>query len=216
MRFAPLNARDLNSASGSIGEDECASTSTKMTRQAAPATKLPNTSGFRQPNLADSRNAVTTPPNPTVANSAPSQSICATLEPRLSGTRQNEIATTAHAMGTLRKNAQRQEPCSMSHPPRTGPRAVVIAVNPDHVPMAWPRDFSSNDAPMIERLPGTSKAAPIPWMLRAMTSALMLGARPQAAEAAAKIATPSRNTRRRPNRSPSAPPARMSEDSKRP
>src|SRR5438445_8215368 len=180
MRFAPLNARDLNSASGSIGEDACASTSTKRTRQAAPATKLPNTSELLQPNLADSRNAVTTPPNPAVANSAPSQSICATLEPRLSGTRQNEIATTVHAMGTLRKNAQRQEPCSMSHPPRTGPRAVVIAVNPDHAPIAWPREFSSNDAPLIERLPGTNSAAPTPCTQRAMTSASTLGARPQA------------------------------------
>src|SRR6266404_430497 len=133
-----------------------------MMRQATPTSKLPYTSGLRQPNFADSRNAVTTPPKPAVASSAPIQSIRLTLEPRLSGTRQNEIATTAPARGTLRKNAQRQEACSMSHPPTTGPRAVVIAVKPDHVPMAWPRDFSSNDALMIERLPGTNSAAPTP------------------------------------------------------
>ncbi len=50
----------------------------------------------------------------------------------------------------------------MSHPPSTGPSAVVIAVKPDQVPMARPRAFSSKDALMIVRLPGTSSAAPTP------------------------------------------------------
>ncbi len=45
---------------------------------------------------------------------------------------------------------------------RTGPRAVVMAVKPDHVPIARPRDSSSKDALMIARLPGTRNAAPIP------------------------------------------------------
>src|ERR1700675_3519495 len=212
MRFALVKVGNLKSAGDTMGEDTCASTNTKAMRQAEPTSKLPNTRGWPHPNFGDSRNPVTTPPRPAVANSAPSQSICWTLEPRLSGTCQNEIANTTLASGRFRKNAQRQEPYSMSNLPRTGPRAVVIAVKPDHVPMAWPRDFSSNDALIMARLPGTSNAAPIPWIQREITSSWMLDARPHAAEATAKIPTPNRNTRRRPNKSPSAPPTRIRED----
>src|ERR1700730_18912409 len=52
-RFAPLKLRDLNSASGSIGEVTLASMNTKATRHAKPTSKLPKTSGFRQPKLTD-------------------------------------------------------------------------------------------------------------------------------------------------------------------
>ena len=38
---------------------------------------------------------------------------------------------------------------------------MVIALNPDHVPIARPRPASSNVALMIARLPGTRNAAPI-------------------------------------------------------
>src|ERR1700730_17922244 len=160
--FAPRKERDLKSSSGTIGEDARPSMTRKIARQHKPPPRLPNTSGLPQPNLGYSRNPVTSPPSPAVAISAPNQSTRWTLEPRLSGTRQSEIATTATASGRFRKNAHRQEPCSISHPPRTGPRPVVIAVKPDHVPIALPRDFSSKDALIIARLPGTSSAAPMP------------------------------------------------------
>ena len=65
------------------------------------------------------------------------------------------------------KNTQRQEPCSIRKPPRTGPTAAVIEVKPDHVPIARPRSPWRNDAPMMARLPGTSNAAPIPCSPRA-------------------------------------------------
>src|SRR5260370_20343965 len=110
------------------------------------------------------------PPNPTVATKTPSQSTCLAVALRLSGIRRSEIAITAAASGILMKNAQRQEACSISQPPRIGPAAVVIAVKPDQVPIAWPRVFSSKHAPIIDKLPGTRKAAPIPWPLRAITS----------------------------------------------
>src|ERR1700680_3562727 len=45
-----------------------------------------------------------------------------------------------------------------------------------------------------------------------MISTRMLGAKPQAAEATAKITTPIRKTKRRPNLSPRAPPTRIRED----
>ena len=50
----------------------------------------------------------------------------------------------------------------MSHPPRTGPVAVAIEVKPDHVPMARPRSCSLKEALIIDKLPGTRKAAPNP------------------------------------------------------
>src|SRR3979409_1085003 len=68
MRFAPLKARDLNSASGRIAEDEGTYAPTKIPRQATPPSILPNTSGLPQPNFTDSSNAVTTPPKPAVAH----------------------------------------------------------------------------------------------------------------------------------------------------
>ena len=66
------------------------------------------------------------------------------------------------ASGTFRKNTARQLRCSTSQPPLTGPIAVVIALNPDQVPIAAPRSASSNVALMIARLPGTRNAAPMP------------------------------------------------------
>ena len=60
------------------------------------------------------------------------------------------------------KNTARQLTCSISQPPRTGPIADVIALKPDHVPIACPRAASSNVALMIARLPGTRNAAPTP------------------------------------------------------
>ncbi len=58
----------------------------------------------------------------------------------------------------------------MSHPPRTGPKALVIAVEPDQTPIARPRESSSKEALMIAKLPGTSRAAPIPCRQRARIS----------------------------------------------
>ena len=66
------------------------------------------------------------------------------------------------ASGRLIKNTARQEACSISQPPMTGPMPAVIAVNPDHVPIACPRFASSNEALIIARLPGTSSAPATP------------------------------------------------------
>ena len=68
------------------------------------------------------------------------------------------------------KNTARHETCSINQPPITGPIAVVIALKPDHVPIARPRSFSGNELLMIARLPGTSSAAPNPCAARAAIS----------------------------------------------
>ena len=85
---------------------------------------------------------------------------------RLSFMNRSDSTSTMTASGTFRKNTARQLTCSTSQPPLTGPIAVVIALNPDHVPIARPRSASSNVALMIARLPGTRKAAPMPCSAR--------------------------------------------------
>jgi hypothetical protein len=109
----------------------------------------------------------------------------------------------------------RHENASISHPPTTGPTAARIAVAADQVPMARPRSPASNSAEMMARLPGTSSAAPIPWTPRATISGVAPRDRPQASDAAPNSTTPAANTRRRPKRSPSAPPTRIRADRSR-
>ena len=80
------------------------------------------------------------PPKPRAASRPPGQSSARPgRAPRLSGTFQRVRQSTATPSGTLMKKTQRQEPCSANQPPRTGPTAAVMEVNPDQVPMARPR-----------------------------------------------------------------------------
>src|SRR5258708_36423211 len=109
-RFAPLKLRDLNSASGSIGELTVASINTKATRHPKPTIRLPKTNGLRQPKLTDSMNPTIKPPSPAVATSARNQSIPPAAALPLPGIRQTETAITAAAGGRLSKNTHRQEP----------------------------------------------------------------------------------------------------------
>ncbi len=111
-------------------------------------------------------NPNTIPLKPSVAASVPHQSIRPRSPLLLSGTRHKLTAITATARGTLIKKAHRHDKCSMSHPPNTGPIAVVIAVDPDQVPIARPRSLSPKEALMRARLPGTRKAAPMPCIAR--------------------------------------------------
>src|SRR5579871_557164 len=160
-------------------------------------------------------NANVMAPNPRVARKAPGKSNPRLSSFRLSGTRRQVIQTTATAIGTLIRNAQRQEMCSTIQPPRTGPNAAVIDVKPDQVPMARPRSLSGNEALINARLPGTSNAAPTPCTLRAAISHPIDGASPQPADAMANNATPTRKILARPYRSPSEPPKSSKDESMR-
>ena len=53
---------------------------------------------------------------------------------------------------------------------------------------------------------GINIAAPVPWIARAKISWVMFGERPHESDAVVKIAVPTRKIRRRPKRSPAAPP----------
>src|SRR5262249_18870636 len=106
----------------------------------------------------------------------------------------------------FRKNAARHVACSISHPPITGPIAAVIEVNADHVPIARPPFFSSNDAPIIDRLPGTTSAPPTPFKGPATIRCATVAESPHAIEDTAKTVTPAAKIARLPYRSPREPP----------
>ncbi len=63
---------------------------------------------------------------------------------------------------------------------------------------------------MIASEPGVSSAPPMPWRARAATSTPAFGASPHSSEATANHTTPTTKTLRRPYRSPSEPPSRIS------
>jgi hypothetical protein len=109
------------------------------------------------------------------------------------------------------KKIQRQLALSTSQPPSTGPIAVVIAVNPDQVPIALPRAVSSAKLALIKaRLVGVSRAPATPWAARAMIRVDESRARPHQIEVRVNSTVPMMKSRRRPNRSPSAPPTSTS------
>lgn len=134
-----------------------------------------------------------------MASSAPGQS-----SPRrvalgvLSATPRSVIQTTASAMGTLMKKTQRHEACWTSHPPRTGPAAVVMDVKADQVPMARPSCSRGNETLMSARLLGTRSAPPMPCTPRATISWPTVGANPHHAEAPENRTTPVMKTLRCP------------------
>jgi hypothetical protein len=214
-RLAAAKARDRKSPRGTIGSRIRASTTTKATSVAAPPTRGTSVrTDERPPALGASRSAHTIAPSPMVARSAPRTSMClAALASRVSATRRVASSTVATPSGTLKKNSQRQDAYAMTQPPRMGPTAAAMAVAADHVPIAAARVPRGYAAPMSARLPGTSSAAPTPCTARPMMSPVAEGARPHAADASAKRTTPATKTRRRPSRSPSAPPTRTSEAS---
>ena len=161
--LAPVNARDWKSDSGIIGLATLASTPTKAHNKSTPAAIAPKIQGLPRPQLADSSKPNTTLPNPRTAKKAPQRSKClAAPSFRLSGTRLRLIAIIAIAKGRFIQNVQRQDKFSISHPPNTGPTAEVMAVKPDHRPIARPRSATGNDALMIAKLPGIKSAPPIP------------------------------------------------------
>jgi hypothetical protein len=111
--------------------------------------------------------------------------------------------------GLIRK-IQRQLAWSTMMPPSSGPIAAEIAEKPAQVPIALPRSASLNDAPMIASEHGISSAAPAPWMARARINCATPVESPQPIDAAANTPVPMTKMRRRPYRSPAAPPTSSS------
>src|SRR5215472_10298619 len=214
-RLAPLKVCERNNVSGTMGAELRASTSRKASSATTPSARAPSTSGEPTPREPASSSPYTNAPNPSVTSSVPHQSSLPEADgSRLSGTRQYKTASTTAASGTLRKKTQRQEAYWTNTPPSTGPTTVVRAENPDQVPKARPRCSSLKEALIMARLPGTSRAAPMPCTARATMRDSTVGESPHQMEDRVKTAMPRAKMRRRPYRSPRDPPTRMSEERK--
>ena len=92
----------------------------------------------------------------------------------------------------------------------TGPRATARPAVPLQMPRARPRRAGGTAADRIVSVSGVTMAPPTPCRARAAMSVSMLGAIAAIAEPKVKIASPTRNMRLRPNRSPSAAPVMSS------
>src|SRR5258707_12932119 len=162
-RFAPLKVGERNKVSGTNGAEIRTSTKRNARSATMPTARALSTSVLPKPSKPASISPYTSAPNPSVTSSVPHHSsLPDTSASRLSGTRQNRTPSTTAASGTLRKKTQRQEAYWTNTPPSTGPTTEVIAEKPDQVPIARPRCSSLNEALIIARLPGTSRAPPIP------------------------------------------------------
>ncbi len=93
--------------------------------------------------------------------------------------------------------------------------AEPTPLRPDQAPIALPRSAGAKEASMMARLPGVSKAAPMPCTALAAMRTGASGATPHNSDASANHTTPVRKIRLRPYLSPRAPanssrPARVS------
>ena len=109
-------------------------------------------------------------------------------------------------MGRFIRNIQRQPTASISQPPSKGAPAAPTAPAAAQIPMALPRRAPSNVAARIARLLGISIAAPVPCSTRPASSHGKVGANVHSSDATANSTRPDTSNRRRPNRSPAAPP----------
>src|SRR2546429_7592198 len=115
-----MNVDDPKSASGIIAVSlRCPSTRTNATSAIRPAVNAKEAVAD-QPRDELSVNAHVAKPRPIVARRAPAPSSEAPFPMSSLGTdrKANQIATVA--MGTLIRKIRRQDPRSISHPPRTG------------------------------------------------------------------------------------------------
>src|SRR5579864_1314894 len=138
MTLAPLNVRERNSVSGIIGEAACASVRTNNQTCSAPLNSDTATQTSSHPLVEALVRPQTSRPRPPTASSAPRVSRAPEDGLRLSGTHRAASSTVTKAIGTLMKKIARQDEASTSHPPNTGPTAVVSADAPAQVPMAAP------------------------------------------------------------------------------
>ena len=130
---------------------------------------------------------------------------------RVSGTHRCASHTVRTASGRLIRKIHRHDAWSTSSPPTSGPSAAAIPPRPDQAPMARLRSSERNAPWIIARLPGVRSAPPMPCSTRAAISTSAFGASPHNRDARANQTVPMTKTRRRPRRSPSDPPIRMSE-----
>ncbi len=101
-RFAPVNARDRNSPSGSIGDRARASTATNAAIATAPPASAATIAGERNPSSAAPVSPHVRLASPAAARLAPSQSSPGGCSLLLSGAPRSASHTAATASGTFR------------------------------------------------------------------------------------------------------------------
>lgn len=87
-----------------------------------------------------------------------------------------------------------------------GPAAIETPVAAPQIPTAVLSLSAGNVLRMIASVLGISRAPNTPCTVRSAMTPATLPIRPMPTDASAKPTTPMKNTRRRPNRSPSLPP----------
>lgn len=112
------------------------------------------------------------------------------------------------ASGRLIQKAARQEKCSTSQPPMTGPHRPPMPPTAAHAAIARLRNRASgNSWWMTASVAGISSAAPAPMVQRAAITCHGCAAIAPPSEAPAHTATPQTKERRRPQASVKAPTA---------
>lgn len=114
------------------------------------------------------------------------------------------MARAASPTGAFSQKMNRQPTVSVSTPPSIGPKATLDAAANAHAAVARARS-AGNAAAAIANPCGSITAAASPWPARAASSAGSEGAAAHSSDIAANAANPIRNSRRRPNRSPTDP-----------
>ena len=155
-------------------------------------------------------NAQVAKPKATVTSAPPNQSRLPAVSLTSLSTQRDASTIAATDTGTLIRKARRQLPASISHPPKTGPTAPAAAPVAAHMPIARPFASPEKLRPRIARLFGISMAALAPCTKRASSNKIRVGATAQAREAMPNSKTPVIKRRRRPYRSPAAPPSKRS------
>ena len=113
-------------------------------------------------------------------------------------------------IGTLSQKIQCHETPPTIAPPTSGPIAIARPPIPPQMPSARPRRSGATAAERIVSVSGAMIAPPTPCTARAMSSALAEVESAANADAPVKSRRPNVNSRRRPNRSPSAAPVSRS------
>ena len=122
------------------------------------------------------------------------------------GTSQIAAATPTTTIGTLTRNTDPHQKWASRNPPRIGPMATPIPVDPDQMPMALARSASPvNTLVRMDSVDGMRAAAPTPMTARASVNRSGLPDRAAAADPPPNTRSPPRKTHLRPSRSPRAP-----------
>ena len=194
-----MNWRESKIDSGSIGSGLRRSARTNATALARPTAIAPITAGEPRPFSGAWISPKVSPASASEANAEPRKSSRPLIVgSRVSGTWRLAAQTTNAPSGMLIRKIARQLTASISQPPTSGPTAAATPPSADQAPIARPRSSGWKLASMIARLPGVSRAPPMPCTTRAAIRTSMLGATAQRADAPTNQITPMLKIRRRP------------------